>query len=299
MPLKDRLRRNMVIIPGNVMEDIKSVLNDPETDSVILDLEDLVSFDHKLEARAMVCDIIKSGAFQAKEIEVVVRINHPDSLYFEDDVRDLMSVKPDILRVPKVESREDVLLVDKVMGMYEKKNGYAINSVYIMAAIESARGVLNAYEIASASPRLIGIALSAGDYCKDLKVIRTKEGNELDWARGMLLNSGRAAGVFVMDTSFTFSDLNALEKEAKRAKDMGFDGKTTLGGTKNPEMAKIINKVFSPSPEEIEYAKKVLAIEGHYEALGGASNIDGDVFIDKPIVEQYRRLLRIAGELKN
>ena len=141
------------------------------------------------------------------------------------------------------------------------------------------------------------MALSAADYCEDLKVIRTKESKELDWARGMLLNSARAAGVFVMDTSFTFMDPEAHRKEAQHAKELGFDGKTSF--SLDGSGIDVINSVFTPSEEEIEYARKIVALEEEYLESGGASAMIGDVFLDKPIVEQYRKLLRFVDELKD
>ena len=295
MTRKERIRRNMLLIAGNSKSGIQNALDHPGVDSVILDLEDLVAPSKKDEVRASVCELIKSGQFQEKGIEVVVRINHPDTPYYIDDIHMLMEAKPDILRIPKVECREDVLCVNSLVNAYEKKMGYEENTVLLMAAVESAKGILNTFEIATCCPRIIGMALSAADYCKDMKVLRTKEGMELDWARGMLLNSARAAGVFAMDTSFTFVDAEALEKEAKLAKAMGFDGKT-VGGGANPEMVAIVNKIFSPTDEQIAFAKKVLALEKEYEASGEAVSRVGDMTLDKPIVEQYRQILRSAGE---
>jgi citrate lyase subunit beta/citryl-CoA lyase len=297
MTRRERIRRNMLLIPGNLKSGIQNALEHPGVDSVILDLEDLVAPSKKDEVRASVCKLIKSGQFQQKGIEVVVRINHPDTPYYIDDIHMLMEAKPDLLRIPKVECREDVLCVNSLVNAYEKKMGYMENTVLLMAAIESAKGILNAFEVATSCPRIIGMALSAADYCKDMKVLRTKESMELDWARGMLLNSARAAGVFAMDTSFTFEDAEALEREAKRAKAMGFDGKT-VGGT-TPEriaMIAVVNKVFSPTDEQISFAKKVLALEKEYEASGEAVSRVGDMTLDKPIVEQYRQILRCAGE---
>jgi citrate lyase subunit beta/citryl-CoA lyase len=285
----------MLLVAGNSKSGIQNALEHPGVDSVILDVEDLVAPSKKDEVRASVCELIKSGKFQEKGIEVVVRINDPDTPYYIDDIRMLMEAKPDLLRIPKVECREDVLCVNSLVNAYEKKMGYEGNTVLLMAAIESAKGVLNAFEVATCCPRIIGMALSSADYCKDMKVLRTKEGMELDWARGMLLNSARAAGVFAIDTSFTFVDAEALEKEAKRAKAMGFDGKT-VGSNANPEMVAIVNKVFSPTDEQIAFAKKVLALEKKYEASGEAVSREGDMTLDKPIVEQYRQILRSAGE---
>ena len=294
MAVKDRLRRNMVLVPGADESKIQMALADSEIDSVILDLEDLVAPNLKAAARKRVQELIESGVFQEKGVEIVVRINHPDTPYFLDDIREMMAVKPDMLRIPKVESRDDVLFVDRLVRIYEQTLGYEENTVYLMSAIESAKGVINAYEIASACPRMIGMALSSADYAKDLKVVRTKESTELDWARGMLINSARAAGVFVMDTSFTFPDLKALEKESRRAKAMGFDGKTSI---MEEGMPGVINKAFTPSDEEIALAQKVLSLEEQYKASDAAFIIVDGLFLDKPIVEQYRRLLRAAGKL--
>lgn len=202
-----------------------------------------------------------------------------------------------MIRIPKVETRDDVICVDNLLTVLEKKYGYEPNTIYLMAAIESAKGVLNAYSIATCCSRMIGMALSAADYCEDLKVIRTKESKELDWARGMLLNSARAAGVFVMDTSFTFMDPEAHRKEAQHAKELGFDGKTSF--SLDGSGIDVINSVFTPSEEEIEYARKIVALEEEYLESGGASAMIGDVFLDKPIVEQYRKLLRFVDELKD
>jgi citrate lyase subunit beta/citryl-CoA lyase len=293
--LKNRLRRNMILVPGDNGEKMRDALEDPGIDSVILDLEDLVAPSQKNVARARVCEAVASEAFHRKGVEVVVRINAPDTPFYLDDVHDLMVVKPDMLRLPKVECREDVLCVDSLIAAYEEKLEYEKGSVFLMAAIESAKGVLNAYEIATSCPRLIGIALAAADYTEDLRVVRTKEGKELDWARGMILHAARAAGIFAIDTSFTFLDIEAFEQEVRHAKELGFDGKT--GGALMPGMTEIINKAFSPSAEEIAYAKKILAMEKKYAASGQAVGVVGEVFLDKPIVEQYRRLLRNAGEL--
>jgi citrate lyase subunit beta/citryl-CoA lyase len=294
MTRKDRIRRNMLLIRGNSKSGIQSALEHPGVDSVILDLEDLVAPSKKDEVRASVCTLIKSGKFQEKGIEVVVRINHPDTPYYIDDIQMLMDAKPDMLRIPKVECREDILCVNSLINAFEKKLGYQENTVVLMAAIESAKGILNAFEIASCCPRIMGMALSSADYCMDMKVLRTKESMELDWARGMLLHGARAAGVFAMDTSFIFVDPEALEKEALRAKAMGFDGKTVAGA--DPELVAIVNKVFSPTDEQIAFAKKVLALEKEYKASGGAVYLEGDVILDKPVVEQYRQILRTAGE---
>ncbi len=294
---KERLRRNMSFIPGHMPDHIEMALNDPNLDSALFDLEDLVVPAEKPAARKNVAAAIKSGAFQAKGIETVVRVNDPSTSFFEEDMAAMMPAKPDMIRIPKVESRDDVLFVERIMEGYERKLGYEPGSVLLMAAIESPKGVLNAYEIATASPRLAGMALSSADYTKDMRVERTKEGRELDWARGMLLNCARAAGIFVMDTSFVFQDLAAFEAEALHAKRMGFDGKTS--GTVWPGQTEILARIFSPTAEEVAYAEKVLVMAEEYEKSGAGFASDGDLFFDKPIVERYKRILRAAGKLKD
>ncbi|MER5666938.1 HpcH/HpaI aldolase/citrate lyase family protein [Streptomyces mirabilis] len=291
----NRRRRNMLLIPGNFEDHIQKALTIPGVDSVILDLEDLVAPSKKDATRKTVCDLIQSGVFREKGIEVVVRINHMDTPYYVDDIQALMEARPDMLRISKVERREDVLAVDSLLNAYEKKLGYPDNTVYLMAAIESAIGVLNSYEIASSCPRIIGMALASADYCQDIKMVRTRGGLELDWARGMLLHSARAAGAFVCDTSFIFDDQEALEKESVHAKQLGFDGKTIAGAV--PESVAIVNKAFTPTAEQVAYAKKVLAMAVEYGAAGDTVALDGDVILDKPVIEQYKHVLRYAGEL--
>lgn len=293
---KERLRRNMCFVPGHMPEHIQLALDDPDMDSALFDLEDLVPVSQKPRARELVAEAVRSGKFQEKGTECVVRINHPSTPFFEDDLAAVMPAKPDMIRIPKVESRDDVIFVEKIVAGYERKLGFPDCSVMLMSAIESPKGVLNAYEIAASSPRMIGMALSSADYTLELQAERTKEGAELDWARGMLLNCARAAGVFVMDTSFVFQDLEAFEAEARRAKSMGFDGKTS--GTVWPGQTAILNRVFSPSPEQIAYAEKVVAMEKEYERAGSGFISDGDMFFDKPVVDRYKRLLRIAGQLR-
>ena len=291
---QERLRRSMTFIPGHLPEHIATALDDPYLDSALFDLEDLVIPSEKDKARKYVAEVIQSGKLQEKDIEIVVRINHPSTPFFDDDMAAVMPAKPDMIRIPKVESRDDVLLVEEVIAGYEQKLGLKPGSVLLMSAIESPKGLLGAYEIAASSPRMIGMALSAADYTKDMRMERTKEGFELDWARGMILNCARAAGVFVMDTTFLFQDLAAFEAEAVRARRMGFDGKTSISAEQN----KILARIFSPTPEEIALAKKALALEAEYQKSGVGFAHDGDMFFDKPIVDRYRRILRIAEKLK-
>lgn len=161
----------------------------------------------------------------------------------------------------------------------------------MMAAIESAEGVLNAVEIAKASDRLIGIALGAEDYVTNMHTKRSPEGQELLFARSMILHSARNAGIAALDT--VYSDVNneeGLQHEVETIKQLGFDGKSVI----NPRQIPIVNRIFAPTEDEIEDAMNVIhAIEEAEEKGSGVIALNGKM-IDKPIVERAERVLSLA-----
>ncbi len=164
----------------------------------------------------------------------------------------------------------------------------------MMAAIESAEGALNAPSIATASKRLIGIAIGAEDYVTDLKTTRSPEGVELLYGRSMVLLAARAAGIAALDT--VYSDVNNEEgfrKEVELIKQLGFDGKSVI----NPRQIEPVHEIFTPTAKEIEKALAVLAAIEEAKAKGsGVISLNGKM-IDKPIVERAERVLTIARAL--
>lgn len=188
-------------------------------------------------------------------IEMVVRINPLSTPYGRKDVEAVVKAGVDVVRMPKTETADEVREVEAAIEKVETELG-CVGRTKIMAAIESALGVVNAYAIATASKRMMGIALGAEDYCANLKTQRTPEGTELLLARQTIVVAARAAGIDCIDTVFSnLNDMDAFRREVETIKKLGFDGKSII----NPRQIEIVNEVFTPSQKDID---KAVAIVG-------------------------------------
>lgn len=258
-------------------------------DSLMFDLEDSVKITEKDAARFLVYNALTTLDYGG--VERVVRINPLDTEFGRADIEAMVKAGADVIRLPKSETAQDVIDVDNYITECEKKYGIEVGSTGMMAAIESALGVINAYSIAAASKRLIGIALGAEDYVTDLKTKRTSSGVELFAARSQLVIAARAAGIAALDT--VFSDVNDEEgfrKEVQLIKDMGFDGKSVL----NPRQIAPVIEIFTPTQKEIEHAERVIEALKEAEAKGlGVISLNGKM-IDKPVVARAERVLELA-----
>ncbi len=283
-----RLRRTMLFVPGNN----PGMLRDAHiygADSIMLDLEDSVTINEKDAARLLVYHALKNIDYG--NTEVIVRVNSLSTPYGREDYEAIVRATPNAIRMPKTETARDVQAADALISEIEQKAGMEQGTVKLFAAIESAKGVLNAQQIADASKRLIGIALGAEDFVTDLKTSRSKEGIELLTARCMILFAARAAGIDAIDT--VFSDINdeaGLEAEVKLIKQLGFDGKSII----NPRQIEIINKAFIPSKEEILKSQAIIKACREAEQKGsGVTSLNGKM-IDKPVVARAQRVLAMA-----
>ena len=161
----------------------------------------------------------------------------------------------------------------------------------IMAAIESALGIVNAYAIATASKRMMGIALGAEDYCANLKTQRTPDGDELRLARETIVVAARAAGIDALDTVYSnLNDMETFRREVEYIKTLGFDGKSII----NPRQIEIVNEVFAPKEKDIEKARTILAAIKEAERKGsGVISVNGKM-VDKPVVIRAQRTIDLA-----
>jgi citrate lyase subunit beta/citryl-CoA lyase len=278
----------MLFVPGNNPGMIRDA-GIYKNDCIMFDLEDSVSVNEKDSARFLVYQALTGLAYPGKEL--VVRINDPGSDTGREDLEAIVRTGKAVIRLPKTESASDVLECEALIEAVEKKAGLQTGSTRMMAAVESAAGVLNAKEIAFSSRRLIGIALGAEDYVTDLRTTRSPEGVELYFGRSMILLAARAAGIDALDT--VYSDVNneeGLRKEAALIKQMGFDGKSII----NPRQIKIIHEIFTPSEKEIKNALAVLEAIREAERKGsGVIALNGKM-IDKPVVIRAERVLNLA-----
>jgi citrate lyase subunit beta/citryl-CoA lyase len=286
--MKQRLRRTMMFIPGNnpgMMRDAHIY----GSDSLMFDLEDSVSMPEKDAARMLVYNALKTIDYGTTEI--VVRINPLDTPYGKADIEAMVCAGAHVLRMPKTETAQDVRDCEAYIAEMEKKHGIPVGTTLMMAAIEGALGVINAYDIAVASDRLIGIALGAEDFCANMKCQRTTTGAELQLARQTLVLAARAAGIDALDT--VYSDVNNEEQlvyEATLVRDLGFDGKSVI----NPRQIAPVHKVFAPAAKDIEKARRIVAALKEAEARGsGVISLNGKM-IDKPVVIRAQRVLELA-----
>ena len=278
------MRRSMLFLPGNNPNMLING-NCLGSDAVIFDLEDAVAPDQKDAARILVRNTLKYMDFRG--CERIVRINSIGTPYWQEDLKQLLPYKPDLILLPKTESAEDILTIDAYMTELGSEVG-------VMALIETALGVENAYAIASASKRLKALFLGAEDLTADLRCKRTKEGREIEYARHRLVVAARAAGVDVYDTPFTdVNDDEGIEVDASLAKALGFTGKASI----SPRHVEVINRVFSPTQKDVDYAYEVMEAIALAKAQGkGAISLYGKM-IDAPIVHRAEQTIAMAQAL--
>lgn len=287
-PDKKRLRRSMMFLncqkPG--------LIKDPYiygADSIMLDLEDAVAETQKDAARYSLFHALKEIDYRG--VERVVRINGLDTPHWREDIRVCVAGGADTIRIAKTERAQDVRVVEEAVTAAEEEFGVPVGRTLLMAAIESTRGVLNALEICESSERLFGIALSGGDYTKDLQTVISGTGVELAGARQHMIIAARAAGVQCFDTVFTnLDDMEGFEREVRMIKMMGFDGKSLV----NPRQIEIVHQIFTPTRKEIIFAEKVVREIDEKKAQGiGVFTVDGKM-IDIAFYDGAMSTLRLA-----
>ena len=287
-PNKKRLRRSMMFLNAQK----PSLIKDPyiyKADSIMLDLEDAVAENQKDAARFSLFHALKEIDYRGAER--VVRINGLDTDLWKEDVRVSVAGGCDCIRIPKTETAEMVKAVEAEVIKAEKEFERPEGSTLIMAALESARGVLNALEVCESSERMMGIALSGGDYTKDLQTKITGTGVELMVARQLMIIAARAAGVQCFDTVFTnLNDMEAFRREVEIIHMMGFDGKSII----NPRQIPIVHEIYTPKPKDIIFAEKVVREIDTKKAQGiGVFTVDGKM-IDIAFYDGAKRTLALA-----
>lgn len=279
-----QLRRSMLFVPGNNPGMIRDA-HIYGSDSIMFDLEDSVALHEKDAARFLVYNALTKLRYGKKEL--VVRINDLSSGLGIMDLEAIVRARPHVIRLPKTETAQDIVDCEREIERIEREAGIPVGSTRMMAAIESAKGVLNAYAIATASPRLVAIALGAEDYVTDLKTTRS-DGTELFFARNMILNAARAAGLDAIDT--VFSDVNDEEGfmlEARLIRQLGFDGKSVI----NPRQIPPLHMVFVPTERDIMKAIRIVEASEEASKRGsGVVSLNGKM-IDKPVVLRAQYLL--------
>jgi citrate lyase subunit beta / citryl-CoA lyase len=282
-----KLRRSMLFLPGSNASMLSTAFV-YQADSIMFDLEDAVSLREKDAARLLVFHALRNPAY--REVETVVRINPLNTPFGLLDLEAAVRGGADVIRLPKTDTAADVHELETQVERIERAAGREVGSTRLMAAIESASGVVNAVEIARASKRLIGIALAGFDYVMDMQTERG-DGTELFYARCAVLHAARAAGIDAFDV--VYSDINddaGFMKEVELIRRLGFNGKSLI----NPRQIELLHRAYAPSEEDVDYAYRVIAAAEAAEREGrGVVALNGKM-IDAPVVAHAQRVLQLA-----
>lgn len=282
---KNHLRRSRLYLPGNEPKFfVNAGLHQP--DGIILDLEDSVAPDEKDAARHLVRNALRSVDFYGTER--MVRINQlPMGL---EDLQFIIPSKVNLILIPKVEESSQILEVEKEVRQIKAKNGIT-DDIWFMPIIESAKGAINAYEIAKASELVCSLAIGLEDYTADIGAERTLEGNESFWARMQVVNAAKAAGIQAIDSVFSdVGDMEGLVKSTLESKSYGFEGK----GCIHPRQIQPIHTAFAPTSKEIEKAMKIVLAFEDALSKGLAAVSIGTKMIDPPVVKRAQRVIELA-----
>ncbi len=277
--------RSLLYVPG-VSEKMILKARDLASDALILDLEDAIAPEQKIEARATVARLLGEVDFGDKQL--FVRINALNTSYGFEDVCAVAGLRAVGIVIPKVEGAYDVTTVSQILASHDTAGE---ESSKILCLIESPRGVIASHEIAATNPMVAGLIFGSADLSRELGCVLTEGEPELLFARAQVLLAARAAGVAAFDSPhFIINDLEGLRRASQAARNLGYDGKTVI----HPSHLAIVNEVFSPTPEEIAEARRIVAAMEAASAEGrGAITLDGRL-IDQVHLAHARKILSRA-----
>ena len=285
----DSLRRSRLYLPGSEPKYfINAALHGP--DAVILDLEDSVHPAEKDAARILVRNALRAVDFGM--CERMVRINQlPMGL---QDLEEIIPQRPDLILIPKVETPDQVVAVDKAIERIQAEHDPRFHPTYLMPILESALGIENAFPIAKASKRNVALTIGIEDYTADLGVVKTASGAESLFARQRVVNAARAAGLQAIDSVYgDVADMDGLLRWGQASRAMGFDGM----GCVHPLQIEVIHKAFAPSEQEIEKALKIVAAYDEARAKGLGVVSLGSKMVDPPVVNRALKLVERARSM--
>jgi len=257
-------------------------------DSIILDLEDAVSIPEKDSARILVREAIKNIDYS--NVEVVVRINALDNEFGPMDLEEISRVKPDALMIPKADE-DSIKKVHEVLNDIEEQEGFEAGTLKIIPLVETAYGLETVYNIIRASNRVIAVLLGGEDLTADLGIKRTKEGEEIFYARNKVATACKALRVDAIDTPFTdTNDYEGLRRDTEKAKSLGMTGKAAI----NPRQIDTIHTSLAPSENEIKHALRILdALEEAKKEGKGVFSVDGKM-VDAPVINRALSTVNLA-----
>lgn len=282
-----RLFRSLIFVPGNnprFLEKAKTL----SADIVCFDLEDSVPDSEKKNARNLIKDALKTRSQYTSEI--YVRTNSPTSGKIQDDLKEIVQKGIDGIVIPKVNNARELKKIEKTLALLEKKQ--KLQPIGLIPSIESAEGVANTHEIASASKRISAIVFGVFDFLNDMGIEYTKQPEGAKFARAKIPIEAKAVGVYALDAIWQdLKDEKGLIEDCKIGKSLGYVGKTII----HPDQILIIHKTFHPNKTELEWAEKVCnTYEKSTKKGKGATTVDGKM-IDEVHYKRAKSLLDLAN----
>ena len=290
------LFRSLIFVPGNRPNMLERALSF-DADIIMVDLEDSVPPGEKVAARGIAREWVPRLAKESPRSsrKVMVRVNSLDTGLTQDEV--VAVAGPDLygISLGKPESAWDILEADRILTATEASAELECGSIKLIPWIENAKAVMAAQQLGMASPRIVALAFGAEDYTNDMGIQRTDSGEEVFYSRAGVPVAARAAGVASLDSPFVaFKDPEALHRDVQVARQMGYTGKFAI----HPSQIEVINETFSPSKDEVAYARKVVEAWNRAEAEGrGSADLDGRM-IDVPVIKRAQNLLEFADAIR-
>lgn len=283
-------RRSLLFMPGDSMRKIEKAAS-WDVDTIIMDMEDGVAQNRKAEARQTIAEALGKLEFGGRER--LVRLNHISTGLVSDEIAATVGGRPDGYIMPKAEDAADLDAVDRLITQAEHAHGLPPHAIRLFVMIETALSVMNLREIARATPRLEGLIFGAEDLAGDMGSVRTLAAWEVFYARSAVVTAAVAYKLQAFDMVFTdFSDPARLETESSFARQLGYTGKTCI----HPNQTPIVNRVFSPSPAEVEHAQRLVDAFAQQQAAGaGAFTFDGKM-VDMPMLRAAEKVLARSGK---
>ncbi len=288
------LLRSWMFVPGHRQRMIDKAMG-LSVDAIMLDIEDGVAPGEKESARTLIGGALGRESPPNSPARFV-RINDIGHARMDADLKAVLRKGLNGLVLPKVDTPEEVLKVEAIVKKREPELGMSAGAVRLLVAIESPKGLLNAPTIAACSPRVIGLMFGAEDFGRELGLPTSREAEARDmiYARSAMVVAAASAHVQSVDGVWVdLKDTEGLWGFARQSRRLGFSGMSLI----HPSQIDPINSVFSPTPEEIDYAKQVVKAYEEAVARGDGSISFGGQLIDRPIVERARRTLEMARML--
>jgi len=283
------LLRSLLFVPADSAKKIEKART-LRPDALVFDLEDAVSPGRKSEARTLLADELKRRARTGARI--VVRVNSVGSEFFPGDLNVAVDPAVDAVMLPKCGDALETAQADRAISQVEGQKGIPLGKLKLVLILETALGVVRAYELARSSPRAIALNFGAEDYSADMGINRSQAVEQISFARSMVAQAAHAAGIDALDTVFTdFHDEVGLVEEVRQAKLMGYTGKALI----HPSQIEPVHRAFAPTEPEVAWARAVMeAFEAAKISRSGVIAVRGRM-VDEPVVIQARRILQQSG----